>query len=135
MPAGYLRDATLDSAREYRERWGCPRGPAAGAPLPADLAAEARHVAIVTGTPEARTCPLACITYADPWVVELTRAVALAADLHIPLDDQLGRDLTRVDLAALSAIKQAQGAAWESDQKIREEQEEQRRKAAPRGAR
>ena len=89
----------------------------------------------MTGTSEARIWPSACITYADTWGVELTRAVALAADLHIPLDDQLGRDLTRVDLAALSAIKQAQGAAWESDQKIREEQEEQRRKAAPRGAR
>ena len=135
MPAGYLREATLDAAREYRERWGCPRGPADGAPLPADLAAEARHVATVTGTPVASTCPLACVTYADPWVVEVTRAVALASDLHIPIDEQLGRDLTRVDLQALSALKRAQGEAWESDQKIREEQREQEAKRARSGAR
>jgi hypothetical protein len=135
MPAGFRRDATIADAAEYRERWGCPRGPAAGAPLPPDLAAEARHVATVTGTPEATTCPLACITYADPWVVEVTRAVALAADLHVPLDDQLGRDLTRADLAALSALKKAQGDAWQSDEKIREQKRENERKAAARGAR
>jgi hypothetical protein len=135
MPTGFRRDAALADAAEYRARWGCPRGPAGGAPLPADLAAEARHVATVTGTPEARTCPLACVTYADPWVVEMTRAVALAADLHIPIDEQLGRDLTRVDLQALSALKRAQGEAWESDQKIREEQREQEAKRARNGAR
>ena len=89
----------------------------------------------MTGTPEATTCPLACITYADPWVVEVTRAVALAADLHVPLDDQLGRDLTRADLAALSALKKAQGDAWQSDEKIREQKKENDRKAAARGAR
>lgn len=135
MPAGYLRDATLDSAREYRERWGCPRGPANGDALPPDLAAEARHVATVTDTPEASTCPFASITFASPWVVEITRAIALASDLHIPIDEQLGRDLTRVDLQALSALKRAQGEAWESDQKIREEQRAQEQKRGRSGAR
>tara|TARA_R110000868_G_scaffold265054_2_gene523861 strand:- start:371 stop:556 length:186 start_codon:yes stop_codon:yes gene_type:complete len=61
----------------------------------------------------------------------VTRAVALAADLHVPIDDQLGRDLTRVDLQALSALKSAQGAAWTSDETIREQQ----RKRPPGGAR
>ena len=103
--------------------------------LPPDLAAEARHVAAVTGTPAAETCPLACITCADPWVVEVTRAVALAADLHVPIDEQLGRDLTRVDLAALSALKKAQGDAWQSDEKIRETKRENDRKAARSGVR
>lgn len=135
MPAGFRRDAAMADAAEYRERWGCPRGPSGGAPLPPDLAAEARHAALVTGTPEARTCPFACVTYADPWVVEVTRAVTLAADLHIPIDEQLGRDLTRVDLQALSALKRAQGEAWESDQKIREEQRETEAKRARSGAR
>ena len=65
----------------------------------------------------------------------MTRAVALAADLHIPVDEQLGRDLTRVDLQALSALKKAQGDAWQSDEKIREQKREQDRKAAARGAR
>lgn len=125
--------AIVEAATECRARWGCPRGNSA--PLPPDLAAEARHVAAVTGTPEATTCPLACVTYADPWVVEVTRAVALAADLHVPIDEQLGRDLTRVDLAALSALKKAQGDAWQSDEKIREQRREQERKSAARGAR
>lgn len=125
--------AIVEAAQEHRARWGCPRGN--GAPLPPDLAAEARHVAAVTGTPEATTCPLACVTYADPWVVEVTRAVALAADLHVPIDEQLGRDLTRADLAALSALKKAQGDAWQSDEKIREQRREQERKSAARGAR
>ena len=116
-------------AAEARARWGCPGGATGRAALPPDLAAEARHVATVTGTPEATTCPLACITYAEPWVVEVTRAVALAADLHIPIDEQLGRDLTRADLAALSALKQAQGDAWTSDEKMREAQREQERRA------
>jgi len=132
MPAGFRRDATAADADECRTRWGCPGGPVE---LPPDLAAEARHVATVTGTPEARTCPLACITYAEPWVVEVTRAVALAADLHVPLDDQLGRDLTRADLAALSALKKAQGDAWQNDERIREQKRENDRKAAARGAR
>ena len=125
--------AIVEAAAEYRARWGCPRGNSA--PLPPDLAAEARHVAAVTGTPEATTCPLACITYAEPWVVEVTRAVALAADLHVPIDEQLGRDLTRVDLAALSALKKAQGDAWQSDEKIRETKRENDRKAARSGVR
>ena len=68
-------------------------------------------------------------------VVEVTRAVALAADLHVPIDEQLGRDLTRVDLAALSALKKAQGDAWSSDEKIRETKREQERKAARSGVR
>ena len=89
----------------------------------------------MTGTPEARTCPLACVTYADPWVVEVTRAVGLAADMHIPIDEQLGRDLTRVDLQALSALKRAQGEAWESDQKARDELREQEARRARSGAR
>lgn len=72
------------------------------------------------------------MTYADPWVVELTRAVSLASEWHVPLTESLGRELTAVDLEALAALKQAQGEAWDSDRKI----EEQRRKNdGKRGAR
>lgn len=125
MPTGgdpYRRDAAIADAMESKERWGCPRRLGEPRELPPDLAAEARHVAKVTGTPEAEGCPFECINYASPWVVEITRAVALAADLHIPVTEQLGRDLTVPDLQALSAIKSAQGAAWKSDEKIREQQ-------------
>jgi hypothetical protein len=52
----------------------------------------------------------------------------------VPIDDQLGRDLTRVDLQALSALKSAQGAAWTSDEKIREQKRDQERRNARRGA-
>ena len=65
-------------------------------------------------------------------MVEVTRAVSLAGEWHVPLTETLGRDLTAADIDALHALKTAQGEAWESDRKI----EEQRRKAdAKRGAR
>jgi hypothetical protein len=137
MPTGgdpFRRDAAIDNAKECKERWGCPKRTERPLELPPDLAAEARHVATVTGTPEAAGCPLECITYADPWVVEITKAVALAADLHIPVAEQLGRDLTTADLQALSALKSSQGAAWKSDEKIREQKRDQERRNARRGA-
>jgi len=108
----------LADAEESRARWSCPRG---AAELPPDLAAEVRHVAALTGTPEAHTCPFACVEHADPWVLEVTRAVALASDWHVPIAETLGRELSRVDLQALAALQSARGAAWESDQTIREQ--------------
>ncbi len=121
----------LDAAREARERWGCPGRE--GHTLDPDLACEAAYVARLTGTPPATTCPLACITHASAWVVELTGAVALASDWHVPLETTLGRDLAAVDIAALSALKAAQNDAWQSDQKIREQEQENERQRHPRG--
>lgn len=72
----------------------------------------------------ATTCPFACITAADPWVVEITRAVALAVDWHVAIPETLGRDLTCVDVQALAALKAAQGDAWRSDQEIAERERE-----------
>ncbi len=121
----------LEAAAEARERWGCPGR--AGHVLDPDLAAEAKYVATITRTPVAETCPLACITHASPWVVELTGAVALASEWHVPLTESLGRDLAAVDIAALSALKSAQHDAWQSDQKIREQEAENERNRQPRG--
>lgn len=122
----------LDAAREQRERWGCPGR--AGHTLDPDLAAEAAYVADLTRTPVATTCPLACITHASAWVVELTGAVSLATDWHVPLETTLGRDLAAVDICALSALKSAQHEAWKSDQKIREQEaENERQRHQPRG--
>lgn len=118
-------EALRADAAEWRERWGCPRG---AAKLPPDLAAEARHVARVTGTPEATTCPLACVTHADPWTVEVTRAVSLASEWHVPITETLGRELTAADLDALAALKTAQGEAWESDRKIEEQRRAQEKR-------
>ena len=115
----------LDAAREQRERWGCPGRE--GHTLDPDLAAEAAYVASVTRTPAATTCPLACITHASAWVVELTGAVSLATDWHVPLETTLGRDLAAVDIAALSVLKSAQHEAWKSDTKIREQEAENER--------
>lgn len=122
-PPGDKRDALLEDSEECRARWGCPGGPQRGRPLPPDLAEEARHVARVTGTPEASTCPLACVTFADPWVVEITRAVSLAAEWHVPVADTLGRVPCSADLAAMHALKAAQGDAWESTRKIEDEKQ------------
>lgn len=118
-----------DGAREYQRRWGCPAaGHTPPASLDADLASEARHVARITGTPLAPTCPMACVERADEWTLDLTRAVSLAVDWHVPLDTTLGRDLTRADLAGLSALKSAQGAAMASDREIEARERESNRK-------
>ena len=121
----------LEAAAECRERWGCPGRE--GHTLEPDLAAEAKYVAALTRTPEATTCPLACVTHSSPWVVELTEAVALASEWHVPLETTLGRDLAAVDIRALAALKNAQYDAWQSDQKIREQEAENERQQRPRG--
>lgn len=92
--------------------------------LDADLAAEAQHAARVTGTPVASTCPMACVERASPWLAEVTQAVALATDWHVPIDTTLGRDLTAADLTALSALKAAQGGAMASDREIDRQERE-----------
>ncbi|HQY62175.1 MAG TPA: hypothetical protein PK141_12325 [Polyangiaceae bacterium] len=78
----------------------------------------------MTGTPVASTCPLACVERASPWLLEVTQAVALASDWHVPLDTTLGRDLTAADLTALSALKSAQGGAMASDREIDRQERE-----------
>ncbi len=114
-------------------RWGCP---AAGHPprdvLDADLAEEARLAAKVMGTAPAPTCPFACLRRADPWVVEITEAVALAQPENggVPVTETLGRDLTRADVQALAVLARAKSDAWKSDQAIREQK--QKRKPPPR---
>lgn len=135
MPRGPMHDsaraAMLDAAQECRERWGCPGRE--GHTLEPDLAAETKYVADLTRTPVATTCPLACITHASAWVAELTGAVALASDWHVPIETTLGRDLAAVDIAALAALKNAQHDAWKSDTKIREQEAENERQRQPRG--
>lgn len=111
-------------------RWGCPAaGHAPPAALDPDLAYEARHVARVTGTPPATTCPLACLERASPWLLELTEAVSLCGPEGWVSDitDVLGRELTAADVAALSALKRGQSAAMQSDREIAEQREAERK--------
>lgn len=68
------------------------------------------------------SCPFAEITAASPWVIEITEACSRAADLHIPVADSLGRDLTCADLAAISEMQRGQSAAMKSDRDIAEQQ-------------
>lgn len=102
-------------------RWGCP---AAGLKPPAaldpDLRYEADAAARAMGTPPADTCPFACLESADPWVAELTDAVALQR-LVPDLTESLGRPLYAVDLAALRALSTAQYEALASDRRDAEE--------------
>lgn len=125
-----------DFARELQARWGCPAaGHAPPATLPPDLAEEAAHVARLTGTPLADTCPLACLSAADPWVRELTEAVGMGAEpFFVPLETTLGRDLTAADLAALKALNRARNDAAASDRDLDEREREARKKAGPPGA-
>jgi len=114
--------ALTAGARSQQRRWGCPAaGHTPHATLPDDLASEAQHVARVTGTPLATTCPMACVERASDWLLEITTAVSLAADWHVPLPDTLGRELTAADITALSALKGAQGAAMASDRAIEQQ--------------
>gem|GEM_PF-4768027 len=110
-----------DGAREYQQRWGCP---AAGLDPPTaldmDLAAEARQCARVTGTPPASTCPLACLHRADPWVAELTHAVAIRGVVP-DLTVTLGRPLAGIDIQAIQAITTAQNEATASELRAAEE--------------
>lgn len=108
-------------ALEYQQRWGCPAAdltpPDA---LDPDLAEEARQCARVTGTPAARTCPLACLLRADPWVAELTHAVAIRGVVP-DLTVTLGRPLTGIDIQALQAITTATSEATVSELRAAEE--------------
>lgn len=128
MPQGFRRDATLDTAREHKERWQC--GAKKRTELPPDLAAESRYVATITRTPEATTCPLECVQHADEWVLEMTQAASLGGELNIPIETYLGRDLTQVDIEAIKTIKTAQYDACKSNQQIAAQQ-----KKTPSGAR
>jgi hypothetical protein len=116
-----------------QRRWGCPAaGHTPPAALDPDLVHEAAHVARITGTPPAATCPLACVERASSWLIEMTQAVALASDWHVPLDTTLGRDITAADLAALSALKSAQSQAMQSDRDLdARDRENARKKSTP----
>lgn len=74
---------------------------------------------------------MACVERASPWLLEVTQAVALATDWHVPIDTTLGRDLTAADLSALAALKAAQGAAYASDRAIEAQEREAARKKPP----
>lgn len=113
--------ARREQALADRAAWGC--GSAPPKTLDPDLAAEAAHAAGVMGVAPFDTCPLADAAHASPWVVEITEAMARAADAHIPVADSLGVDaLACVDLQAITEIQRAQSAAWRSDRAIAEQQ-------------
>jgi len=109
----------MEFAKEQQARWGCPAAGKKKLPvLPRDLLQEAEHTARLTQTPVADTCPLACVKAADPWVVELTHAIAAQSESGIPISEKLGRDLTLVDLTAIDTLKRAQNDAYRSDRDI-----------------
>jgi hypothetical protein len=96
-----------------------------------DLQREAADAAEIMGTTIAESCPFACVERAGPWVAELTGAVSLAVDWHVPIAETLGRDLTRADVTALQHLKQAQADAQRSDAEISRREHEARAKARP----
>lgn len=113
-----------------RRAWGCP---AAGEQpvkrIDPDLAMEAVHAASVMACEPFTTCPFAEVIAAGPWVVEITDAMARAADAHVPVAESLGVDaLSCVDLQAITEIQRAQSAAYRSDRDIAEQQRKQPQK-------
>ena len=119
--------ARRDQAMLDQAAWGC--GDRSSYPsrtpkvLDPDLAAEAAHAAGVMGCEPFAGCPFAEVLSASPWVVEITDAMARAADAHVPVAESLGVDaLSCVDLQAITEIQRAQSAAWRSDRAIAEQQ-------------
>ena len=114
--------ARRDQAMLDQVAWGCGGRPAPKV-LDPDLAAEAAHAAGIMGCEPFTGCPFAEVLSASPWVVEITDAMARAADAHVPVAESLGVDaLSCVDLQAITEIQRAQSAAWRSDRAIAEQQ-------------
>lgn len=123
------RRAREEYGREMQQAWRCPLAGCKPGPIDDQLSDEARHVAQVTGADvDTSTCPFAGL--ADPWAVDVQNAAALAADLHIPVQTTLGRDLTAVDLQAIIALQRAKGEAFEHE---RQRQAAESTAAAKRG--
>ena len=132
---GVERDQALADAAA----WRCPAAPAVvaslGAELPPspeaetldpELARLARLTERVIGA-EAESfesCPHAELIQAPEWVAELTTAVSLAVDWHVPMGEVLGRELTAADVQGLDALKRAQSACWRRDQAIERQRRE-----------
>lgn len=118
------RDVLVSAAIEASAEWGCPAaGHTPPAQLPRHLAVLAKHTATVVGLEETpRSCPFACLQRCDPWVAELSNAAAIAETYHTPIPDVLGRPMTQADVDGLGEILRARADAWESDQKIAEQE-------------
>lgn len=126
------REVAEQTAEDFAADWRCPAAGYAPGPLPRELDALQRSAARVMGTDPPGTCPFACVMRADPYVAELTRALAIAEKYHTPLPAVLGRDLTPIDLDAADAVIRAHADVWESDQQILDAQREAGRKSPPR---
>jgi len=114
--------ARRDQAMFDQTAWGCGDRQRPKV-LDPDLAAEAAHAASIMGCEPFTGCPFAEVMSASPWVVEITDAMARAADAHVPVAESLGVDaLSCVDLQAITEIQRAQSAAWRSDRAIAEQQ-------------
>ena len=112
------RAAAEQTAEDFAADWHCPAAGHAPGTLARELDVMQRGAARVMDIDEPRTCPFACVMHADPYVRELTRALAIAEKYHTPLPQVLGRDLTPMDLEAADTVIRAQAEVWESDQQI-----------------
>lgn len=114
--------------------WRCAGAPAVGVELPhvdqaetdPELELMARRAERVIGAQAGvfERCPFECLMVASEWVAELTTAVSLAVDWHVPMGEVLGRELTAADVQGLDALKRAQGACWRRDQEIERQRRE-----------
>jgi hypothetical protein len=108
------RKAREEFGREQQRRWGCPYGGhkplAALAPEDEDLADEVDRLSVISVVLIAAcACPFAALR--TEAVAEIQTAIALAADLHVPMETTLGRKLTAVDIAAITEHQRGKVAA------------------------
>jgi len=125
------RKAREDFGREQQRRWGCPYGGhkplAAFAPDDEDLADEVDRVRDLTGADIAPcACPFAALR--TEAVADVQTAIALATDLHVPMETTLGRRLTAVDVAAITEHQRGKVAAMRHAEKLAEQEAKKTRK-------
>lgn len=126
------RLAAEETADDFARDWHCPAAGCTPDTLSREFDVLQRSAARVMDIDEPHTCPFACIMRADPYVIEFTRALAIAEKYSTPLPQVLGRDLSPIDIEAADTVIRAQAEAWESDQQIIEAEREAARRTTRR---
>lgn len=128
-----LRAKAESAARAQCRRWGCGTHHSTTDPI---LRTVAESFSEFAGTPGVvRGCPFEGVFRGDGWVQELQAARVLVADEGVPWPDALGRDLTAVDVQALSVLKRTENRLdrMRRDEIERERKEREAERARRRG--
>lgn len=118
-----IREREEEAAHALCRRWGCGSGRDTTDSLLLDVAESFAAFFNIEGG--LRSCPFQDVYMGDGWVQELQAARVLVADEKLAWPDALGRDLTAVDVQALTVLKRTESRL----DRMRREQDEAERKA------